>query len=82
MNTMKMINSDLLLALIEETGLSYSQFSKISEVSRNTIYNIASGQSCPSIPIIQNIVNSLNMTQEEFLDIFCQNIKFRSDSPE
>lgn len=74
---MHIINNNLLLELIEETGLNYSEISKTAEISRKTIYNISFGQTCPTIQVISNLAGSLEMTKDDFLDIFFPNTKFK-----
>lgn len=74
---MENINSELLSKCIYKTGLNYSAFAKISNVSRNTIYNISLGKTCPSYLVIEGLAKSLDITQEEFILIFFPNIKFK-----
>lgn len=75
---MGIINRELLLKFINETGVSYSELARQSDISRNTVDNMKNGSTIPSIEIINCLFNSglLNITQDDFMATFFPNITF------
>lgn len=76
---MKVIDCELFWKVIGETGLTVTQLSKDFQISRSTLYNISSGQTCPSTQVISNIANAVKMTEKDFVTIFFPNIKFEKE---
>lgn len=73
---MKVINNELLLKYLEEAGLSCTALAKETAISRSTIYNMAKGQHCPSHEIMTILAKFLNISAEDFLAIFFNNLEF------
>lgn len=76
---MQLINCELFWKVIGETGLTMTQLSKDFKISRNTLYNISSGRTCPSTQVISNIASAVKMTEKDFLTIFFPNITFENE---
>ena len=76
---MELIDYNLLTETIENKGLTFTQLSKDSDVCRNTIYNVSSGRNYPSIPVINSIVEVIEMTEQDFLQIFFPTMKFKKE---
>lgn len=76
---MELINCELFWEVIGGTGSTITQLSKDFNISRNTLYNISSGRTCPSIQVINMIAQSVKMTEKDFLTIFFPNIEFEKE---
>lgn len=76
---MKSIDNELLSKHIYETGLSYLEIAESTKISRNTIYNVLCGQTCPSYSVMNNLANTLQLTQNDFIAIFFPEIQFKDD---
>ena len=76
---MELINCELFCEVIRKTGLTITQLSKDFNISRNTLYNISSGKTCPSTQVINIIAQYVKMTEKDFLTIFYPNIKFEKE---
>lgn len=76
---MKIINNEVFFKYMEKSGLNYSDISKRATISRNTLYNIIWGKTCPSHPVMANLANSLEFTQDEFIAIFFPNVNFKDE---
>lgn len=77
---MKIINNELLFEYIKQTGLNYSDISKKTAISRNTLYNIMWGRNCPSYSVMTALADYLEFTQAEFIDIFFPAVNFKDKS--
>lgn len=74
---MKVINIELLLKYINDTGLNQTELAKNMDVSRGTIRNLLGGMTKPSLPIINCLADSLDFTLEDFAATFFPNIEFK-----
>lgn len=77
---MNVINTKLLIDWMNKTGLSYSEISRLSNISRNTIYNVCSGKTCPSIVVMQSLAKTLKMTEAIFFDVFFPELKLKNET--
>lgn len=77
---MKIIDNELLSKYIKKTGLNYSQLSKQTTISRNTLYNITWGRNCPSYSVMSILADSLEFTQSDFIATFFPNVNFKDES--
>lgn len=73
------INKELLIQHINQTGLNYSEIARGIEISRNTIYNVLFGETNPSYSVINSIAAFLELTENDFLQIFFPEITFKKD---
>lgn len=76
---MKLIDNELLFKYMEQTGLNYSDISKRTTISRNTLYNILWGRNYPSYSVMSTLADSLEFTQAEFIAIFFPKVKFKDE---
>lgn len=76
---MKLINCELFWKVMGETGLTLTQLSKELNISRSTLYNISSGETYASMYVINNIANTVKMTEKDFITIFFPNVEFEKE---
>lgn len=74
---MEIINTELLISWIGQSGLNNSEISRNAKISRGTINNIISGKTCPSTPIIKSLARSLEMNEAIFIEIFFPDIPLK-----
>lgn len=76
---MKFVDNKMFFDYVEETGLSYSEISEKTMISRNTLYNILWNRNYPSYSVLTTLADFLEFTQEEFIAIFFSKVKFKDD---
>lgn len=76
---MKAINNELLFKYVEENGLSYTEIASEAMISKGTLYNILLRRNHPSYLITNILANYLELTKEEFVEIFFPAVKFREE---
>lgn len=76
----RVINNELLTKYIHQTGLNYKDLAAKLDISRNTIYNVMVGSTCPSAEIIHIFGSSLEFTQDDFVATFYPEIQFKEET--
>lgn len=67
---MSNINCEALLAALEVRGVSRRRLARELDISRSTVLRILAGENRPSHFIAQSITETLDLSEEECLDIF------------
>lgn len=65
-----MINKNKLRGRIFTSGYNLATFADAMELNRNTICNIVNGKNQPSYFVLIQIIDTLQLTSEEFNEIF------------
>lgn len=80
MNKLEEINGELLTKHIHDKGFTMKELAEVSQISRNTIYNISAGKHKPSYLVMQDLVTILDLSQKDFILTFFPKVDFKEES--
>lgn len=77
---MKAVNGKLLTKHIHDKGFTMKGLAEVSQISRNTIYNISAGKHKPSYLVMQDLVTILDLSQRDFILTFFPKVEYKEES--
>lgn len=77
---MGIIDHELLSSRFKQGGFKGVELASTTNISRNTIGNVKSGRTSPSLFVTASLGEALGLTLTEFMAIFFPDIKLKEES--